>query len=230
MNREQLMKIRSAAAILGFLLMLGTAACKSVPGSAASNDQAAAQGSGNPSSSAADAGIKTEPTPPTAKGEPRTIRDFFMALPGKYFVLEGCERDKDPDCRKAKLDYLKTFTEVEDAANGYLKGGCDGAQSCLEMTIFKRPDGTYLVAVATEAEMITEQYFLDVKAGQWSDVAAQVIPQYSKRNIYELPRQGTTVKVFAKKVTEKGSDYEIAEKGARLYDLIWKDGKFSIKK
>lgn len=174
---------------------------------------------------------KAEPTPAVvASGEPRTIRDFFMLLPEKYFVLEGCEREKDKDCSKAKLDYLKTFTEVEDTANGYLKGGCDGGQSCLEMTIFKRPDGTYLVAVSTEGEMIIEQHFLDYAGGKWTDVGAQIIPEFSKKNLYELPRKGTTMTVFSKKIIEKGDDYEVAEKGSRLYSLVWKDGKFSKSK
>lgn len=167
---------------------------------------------------------------PIAVGEPKTIRDFFMLLPEKYFLLEGCEKAKDPDCRKAKLDYLKTFTDVEDTANGYFKGGCDGAQSCIEMTIFKRPDGKYLVAVATEAEMLMDQFFLDYDGGRWTDVAARDVPEYSKKNIYALPRKGTTVEVFAKKIVEKGEDYEVADKGAKLYDLVWKDGKFSIRK
>lgn len=167
---------------------------------------------------------------PAAAGEPRTIRDFFMLLPEKYFVLEGCEREKDKDCRKAKQDYLKTFTEVEDTANGYFKGGCDGGQRCLEMTIFKRPDGSYLVAVSTDGEMTVEQHFLDYAGGKWTDVAAQVIPDFGRDKIYELPRHGTTMKVFSKKVIEKGDDYEVAEKGARLYDLVWKDGKFSRSK
>ncbi len=162
--------------------------------------------------------------------EPRTIREFFMLLPEKYFVLEGCDREKDKECKKAKLEYLKTFTEIEDTANGYLKGGCDGGQSCIEMTIFRKPDSTYLVAISTEGEMIIEQYFLDYAGGGWTDVAAAVIPQFSKKNFYELPRQGTTVKVFAKKIIEQGDNYEIAEKGAKLYDLTWKDGKFTIKK
>lgn len=203
-------------------------ACDPQSGSTPANRRQPADSGNSTGPAADDAGAK--PTPSTSTDEPKTIRDFFMLLPEKYFVLEGCERRTDKDCRKAKQEYLKTFTEVEDVANGYLKGGCDGAQSCLEMTLFKRPDGTYLIAVSTEAEMIIEQYFLDPKAGQWSDVSAQVIPQYSKNHIYELPRQGTTVKVFAKKITEKGPDFEIAEKGAKLYDLAWKDGKFSIKK
>lgn len=172
----------------------------------------------------------SENSPPAAVGEPKTIRDFFMLLPEKYFVLESCEKEKDKDCKKAKVEYLKTFTEVEDTANGYLKGGCDGAQSCLEMTIFKRPDSTYLVAVSTEGEMIIEQHFLDYAGGKWTDVGAQVIPEFSKKNIYELPRKGTTMTVFSKKIIEKGDDYEVAEKGSRLYSLVWKDGKFSKSK
>ena len=165
-----------------------------------------------------------------AAESPQTIRDFFVLLPEKYFVLEGYVREKDKDCKKAKVDYLKTFTEVEDIANGYFKGGCDGAQSCLEMAIFKRPDGTYSVGVATSAEMTNDYYFLDYVNGSWTDVSATVVPQFSKKDIYELPRKGTTVKVFAKKVIEKGDDYEVADKGERLYDLEWKNGKFTIRK
>lgn len=157
---------------------------------------------------------------------PKTVRDFFSLLPDKYFVLEACERDKDKDCTKARAEYLKTFTEVEDIKNGYFKGGCDGAQSCIEMAIFKRPDGNYLVAIATSSEMINDFYFLDYTGGKWTDVSRDV-PTFSKSNWYELPRVGTTVKVFEKKVTEKGDDYEISEKGKKLYDLVWKDGRFT---
>lgn len=167
---------------------------------------------------------------PDAADTPKTIRDFFMLLPEKYFVLEGCVREKDKDCKNGKVDYLKTFTEIDDTANGYFKGGCDGAQSCLEMAIFRRPDGTYLVGVATSAEMINDYYFLDYANGSWTDVSATAVLQFSKKNIYELPRKGTTVKVFAKKVIEKGDDYEVSDKGEKLYDLEWKNGKFTIRK
>ncbi len=175
------------------------------------------------------AGEKTDLSA-TRSGQPRTIREFFMELPERFFTLEGCDKATDKDCRKAKLEYLRSFTEVEDTANGYLKGGCDGAQSCLEMTIFRKPDSTYLVAVSVEAEMMMEQFFLDYADGKWTDIAAEAIPQYSQRYIYELPRQGTTVRVFEKKVIEKGDDYEIVEKGPKIYDLTWQNGKFEIKK
>jgi len=159
---------------------------------------------------------------------PKTVRDFFMLLPEKYFTLEGCDREKDKDCNKAREDYLMSFGEV-DIPNGYIKGGCDGGQACMEMAIFKRPDGSYLVGLATSSEMLNDNYFLNYKNGTWTDVSSSV-PEFSKKNMYELPRQGTTVGVFAKKIIEQGPDYEASEKGKRLYDLVWKDGRFTVKK
>lgn len=158
---------------------------------------------------------------------PKNVREFFMALPDKYFKLEGCDKAKDTGCKKAKAEYLKTFTEVEDIQNGYFKGGCDGGQSCIEMAIFKRPDGSYLVGLMTSSEMMNDFYFLDHANGKWLDVSATAVPGFSKNNWYELPRVGTTVKVFAKKIIEKGADYEISEKGEKLEDLVWKEGKFT---
>ncbi|MGD9629168.1 MAG: hypothetical protein AB7V18_07980 [Pyrinomonadaceae bacterium] len=165
-------------------------------------------------------------TPIAASDQPKTVIEFFNLLPEKYFPLEGCFRETDKDCKKARADYLKTFTEVADIKNGYFKGGCDGAQSCIEMAIFKRPDGSYLVGIQTTAEVMNDFYFLDYAAGAWRDASAEV-PGFSQKNWYEMPRIGTTMKVFEKKVIEKGDDYEITEKGRKLYDLVWKDGKFS---
>lgn len=205
---------------------LGMSACGLGNGSAGSRPaNAVDSASGANSSAIATPAISTPVALPAADG-PKTVRDFFSLLPDKYFVLEGCEREKDKDCSKARAEYLKTFTEVEDIKNGYFKGGCDGAQSCIEMAIFKRPDGNYLVGVATSGEMINDFYFLDYTGGKWTDVSRDV-PEFSKANWYELPRVGTTVKVFAKKVTEKGEDFEISEKGKKLYDLVWRDGRFA---
>ena len=171
---------------------------------------------------------KQEEMEPSSDG-PKTVRDFFMLLPEKYFTLEGCERETDKGCKKAREDYLKAFGEVVDVQNGYIKGGCDGGQACIDMAIFKRPDGSYLIGVATFAEMQNDNYFLNYKDSTWTDVSSTV-PEFSKKNMYELPRHGTTVKVFAKKIVDQGPDFEASEKGAKLYDLEWKDGKFTIKR
>ena len=167
---------------------------------------------------------------PAQTRQPKTVRDFFSLLPQRYFRLEGCLPKTDRNCEKARREYLKTFLEVEDTANGYWKSGCDGAQTCLEMALFKRPDGTYIVGLATFAEMMNDYYFLEYRNGTWFDVSARAVPQFSRKNMYEFPRHGTTVEVFAKKILERGRGYEISDKGRKLYDLIWSGGRFTIKK
>lgn len=184
---------------------------------------------GNTSETAA-AAPELSATPKVGPKEPKTVRDFFNLLPEKYFQLEGCDPETDKGCRKARAEYLKTFTEVEDIGNGYFKGGCDGGQSCIEMAIFKRLNSTYLIGVHVSHELIEKNYFLDYDGVNWTDVSVSVVPEFSKKNLYELPRVGTTVKVFAKKITEQGDDYEVSEKGSKLYDLVWKDGKFTKQK
>ena len=157
---------------------------------------------------------------------PKTVREFFMALPDKYFTLEGCEPAKDKGCKKAKEDYLRNLLEAEDTANGYLKGGCDGAQSCIEMALFKKPDGTYVIGVTTTGEMASNSYFLDYNGTTWNDISSKVVPAYSKKNYYQLPRFGTTIEVFGKQVSDEVADADIGDKGDKLYDLEWKNGKF----
>ena len=158
--------------------------------------------------------------------QPKTIRDFFNLLPQKYFLLEGCEPAKDKNCERARREYVKTFLEAEDTANGFWKSGCDGAQSCLQMALFKRPDASYVVAVHTLNEAEETNYFLQYKNGKWSDIAAQIVPGFSVKNIYELPQKGTTVEVFKKVFPEP----EFSERGAKIYDLEWKNGKFQRQK
>ena len=158
--------------------------------------------------------------------QPKTVREFFNLLPQKYFPLESCEPAKDKNCQKARAEYLKTFLEIEDTANGYLKGGCDGAQSCLTMALFKRPNLTYIVAVHTLNESEETNYFLEYKAGKWLNISAQVIPQFSTKNIYELPQKGTTITVFKKNFPEPS----YSERGAKIYEIVWNAGKFSVKK
>jgi hypothetical protein len=157
--------------------------------------------------------------------QPRTVREFFNLLPQKYFMLEGCRPEREKNCSEARREYIDTFLEIEDTANGYWKSGCDGAQSCLVMALFKRPDGTYIVALKKEFESGTDNNFLEYRNGKWFDVAAQVIPSFSKNNIYELPQKGTTVEVF-----EKDKNTEFGDKGKKLYNLVWKNGKFSVKR
>ena len=160
--------------------------------------------------------------------QPKTVREFFELLPQKYFPLEGCAEDPTKrNCDRARAEYLKRFLEVEDAANGYMKGGCDGAQSCFRMALFKRPDGTYVVGLNEMFEAGENSYFLEYAGGAWRDVGAKVVPGYGADKAYDLPRYGTTVEVYENKLVA-GEEYR--ERGRKLYDLAWKGGRFTIAK
>jgi hypothetical protein len=159
--------------------------------------------------------------------QPKTVRDYFNLLPQKYFTLEGCvDKPTKENCEKARERYLKSFLEIEDTANGYMKGGCDGAQSCFTMALFKRRNGIYIVGLNKAFEGGEETHFLEYANGKWKDIGAQIIPEYSKYKTYELPRRGTTLAVYELKGVEEG----INERGEKLYDLVWQTGKFNIKK
>ena len=154
--------------------------------------------------------------------QPKTVRDYFMALPDKYFSLDCCMTMPKS---KQKAEYLKRYLKAEDTANGYMSGYGDAAQEGFVMALFKRPDGNYLIGFYTNGEGGAEDtpwtVFLDFKAGKWTDVSRTVIAGYNKAKfIYELPQKGTTVEVFSKK--EEADGY----KDKKLHDLEWKNGKF----
>jgi hypothetical protein len=107
-----------------------------------------------------------------------------------------------------------------------MKGGCDGAQKCFTMALFKRPSGTYIVAINKTFETAEETHFLEYTSGNWKDIGAQIIPEFGKEKTYELPRQGTTIAVYELKETDEG----FIERSEKLYNLVWKNGKFSINK
>lgn len=161
--------------------------------------------------------------------EPKTVKDFFLAFTQDVFYIEGCDQVSDSGCRKARERYLSNYLEIEDTKNGYLTAGGDGAQAALVMALFKRPSGRYIVAVNQFGEIGDDYNFFEYANGRWKDISADVIPGYSRRNIYELPRFGTTIQVFAKKIIDSDGVIEMSEKGEKLYDLIWKDGKFTKK-
>ncbi|HEX8290013.1 MAG TPA: hypothetical protein VF556_18675 [Pyrinomonadaceae bacterium] len=218
--------------IVSLFLQTGCTAAKDAQGESQAPAPKTAGGSNENNSAKTETSVaknnsETETVTDTPIKQPKTVREFFNLLPQKYFTLEGCaDKPTKENCEKARAAYLKNYLEVEDAANGYMKGGCDGAQSCFTMALFKRPDGTYIVALNKLFEMGEETYFLEYANGSWKDIGAQVVPEYSREKTYELPRYGTNVAVYGLKEIDEG----INERGEKLYDLVWKNGKFSIKK
>lgn len=156
------------------------------------------------------------------KNDPKTVRDYFMLLPSKYFIIECCDGDKEA--------YLKQYLGVEDTKNGYMDGGGDAAQSTFRLALFKRPDKTYVVALNVFGELTDDYYFLDYNDGNWKDISREMIPEFSNNKIYEIPRRGTTIPVFEKRVIDTLESGNLTEKGKKLYDLSWQNGRFKIKK
>ena len=206
------------------LLMFVSTAC-GTNGTAAGNGGGATAPAGSGKSRSV---LNAPPKLKRVQNEPKTVRDFFLAFTQDVFYVEGCDEASDPGCRKARAKYLENYLEIDDTKNGYLAAGGDGAQAALRMTIFRKPSGGYIVAVNQFGEIGDDYTFLEYENGRWKDVSKDVIPEYGTRKIYELPRYGTTIKVFAKKIIDTDGVIEMSEKGAKLYDLAWKDGRFSI--
>ena len=159
--------------------------------------------------------------------QPKTVRDFFNLLPQKYFDLAGCVGNPTKEnCDRARAEYLKAFLDIEDTANGYMSGHGEAGQGGFDMALFKRPDGTYIIGLTTWDEMNVDSYFLRYAGGKWLDIGAQVVPGYGKDKIYGMPRYGRTVEVYVKKI----EDDIASEPGRKLYDLVWRGGKFIIEK
>lgn len=224
-------------AVLSFILsgLMLTAACGSSPAPGPAREPAAgpgekaekpdeatpAEGGGARFDLPAPEPVRsTAPVGSEIRRPPKTGRDYFLLLPKNYFTV-GC-------CGRSREKYRENYLTVEDTRNGYLEGAGDAAQNGFVRALFKRPDKTYIIGFNSFGEIEDSYYFLEYENGNWSDVSARVVPHYSRNNIYELPRFGTTTAVFAKKLIERVGKGEITERGPKLYDLKWLGGKFSI--
>ena len=56
----------------------------------------------------------------------------------------------------------------------------------------------------------------------------QLFRNTKKSNVYELLRNGTTISVYERK--NFNAEDNLGESGNKIYDLVWKNGKFQIKK
>jgi hypothetical protein len=164
---------------------------------------------------------------------PKTPREFFTLLSQKHFYLETIENITDDNytreqLRRAQKRYLESFLEIEDTRNGFMQGGGDGSQERFKLALFKRPNGTFVAGLGVWGEWGEKYEFLEYKNGKLNEVSTAVIPGYERSHIYEMPRYGTTIRVFERK--NFNAEFSVGEKGRKLYDLVWKNGKFRIRK
>jgi hypothetical protein len=144
---------------------------------------------------------------------PRTVLDYYLLLPEKYFEANKEQRVK------WMLDGRRGA--VVDVKNGYIYAPGDGAQTSIYVCLFKRPHSLPLVAVKSyesDTQDYTDLDFYEYKNGALAEVKKGVLPVKINENFkYELPRYGTTIKV---------SD----QRGGKLYGLHWSGQRFVLKK
>ena len=157
---------------------------------------------------------------------PQNVLEYFMAVPTKYFDMEKYAGPR------------KQMVKIKDLANGYLGLEFPGVEGYGEVALFKSAGGTKTLGILTAScgpvcetgKMIFVRY----KNGGWIDVTRNVLPQISRAELervqkcydaspteglatyYELPRFGTTVKLF----DNADSDVKL------LYEFTWNGTKF----
>jgi hypothetical protein len=142
--------------------------------------------------------------PRGAAHPPRTVVDYYLLLPSSYFAGLGT------DTRSERLRLLKDFKgSYVDRAHGYLHIRGDGAQPDLNVCLFKRPDGSYLVAAGSttdsDGQWDPEFDFFTYRQGRLVAVTRAIRPPgIDKRLGFVLPRYGTTIRV----VNDRGKTVE----------------------
>ncbi|HRH42730.1 MAG TPA: hypothetical protein PKY82_13965 [Pyrinomonadaceae bacterium] len=138
-----------------------------------------------------------------------TIKDYYLLMPQKYDGSTFAEREEI-------LEYVgETTIDIE---NGYISYVTPLSGEVFEVVLFKNSDGEIYIAYNQDCDLEynvpTKFYFLHYDNGTWIDVTNQVMPiPINKKYKYKLPQKGTTVQV-----TTAG--------GKKMYNLIWKNGKF----
>ena len=158
-------------------------------------------------------GLVATPAPGQSPERPRTVVDYYMLLPDKYFEANRDER------LHWMLDPKRGA--IVDIANGYLYAPGDGAQRDIYTCLFKRKDGTYLVAVGyNDKDGVFETFlgFYLYQNGHLRNAPKSIMPvAFNQQYYYEFPRHGTVINV-----TDKS--------GRKLFDLVWGGRMFRLKR
>lgn len=172
--------------------------------------------------------------------EPKTVTEFYLALPGSVNSIAGTENLADSgfaedffffsnernEAKSSIIKYRKSIIKIEDVKNGYLRLESGEWEGWAEIALFKKADGTYLTAVSQvgcgpscEGGVL----FLDYKNGKWTNVTKRVFPAApsSAVSYYKLPRFGTNIEQICG--DESG---ETCRDGEKLAEFKWNKEKF----
>ena len=144
---------------------------------------------------------------------PKTVLDYYLLLPEKYFEANKEQREK--------WMLARSRGAVVDIKKGYLYAAGDGAQTSIYVCLFKRPHRFPLIAVKSypsDTSEYTQLDFYEYDRGLLVEVKNGVLPVKFNENFkYELPRCGRTIKVGD-------------PRGRQLYSLHWSGKRFVLKR
>ena len=144
---------------------------------------------------------------PTKKSDTqkrRTVRDYYLKLPSRYFA-------------ESPQENLRLRTMIVDIPNDYIETSGEAGQPYLQTALF-RYQGTELFAVYAGLDSGYALEFYRLSGGKLSNVTSKVWQTKIRSNdrVY-LPRRGTTIVIM-------DETYPGDEK-TRL-KLRWKNGRF----
>ncbi|MEM0967981.1 MAG: hypothetical protein AAGJ31_01405 [Verrucomicrobiota bacterium] len=166
---------------------------------------------------------------PAAQSAPRDVADYFLALPEALYEQWDSGPTLDREERESLIARAREGDpKVEgvillDVRNGYLQvaGSDSGERQTLTMALFRRPDGSALLALTADEtfEQREEQGggeatdffgFYEVVDGQWKDLTPILAGDWPRKDrYYELPRYGRTIRIL-----DRGRDRLLISKKA----------------
>ena len=167
--------------------------------------------------------------PASAQTHRRTVLDYFKMLPSKFFEVAPKERVKW--LREGFNSQIPADNRsVVDLKNDFLRFPGDGAQSRLDVAVF-RFHGQATVAVAEASTEGSSLSFWRERNGRLRDATKSLLPHYKTNSDYNsepsrihdvtfvLPRVGTTIRVM------KIDDRDQPEKPV-IARFEWRGGRF----
>ncbi|HYJ45057.1 MAG TPA: hypothetical protein VEV81_00490 [Pyrinomonadaceae bacterium] len=158
-----------------------------------------------------------------------TVFDYYLAMPQKYLRYAGGD---SAAARNAAL-------YIRDIENGYLQAREPAGEFYSSVALFKKLDGTDLVAVENRecARGCNEEfYLLTYHNGQWADVTAKMLPALNDAEVRASLDQRVKARAgFAPHILHKLSTgdgpIDVSEywSGVSLGRLEWINGEFVFK-
>jgi hypothetical protein len=150
-----------------------------------------------------------------AQTKPTTVTDYYLALPGGVYGIKGTQdseihgfeddflfySNERNESQLAIRKYRRSLIKIEDIKNGYLRLESSKWEGWVEVALFKKADGNYLIAIS-QVECGPgcggDLLFLTYNKGTWANVTKRVFPSNSSSDegYFKLPRVGTTIELI----------------------------------